>query len=235
MNQLKQFGEDIWTYDGSEVKFYGFPFTTRMTVIKLQHDDLWIHSPERMNNDLRKELSLLGKVKYLISPNKLHHLFLKEWIDAYPNAVTYSSPGLQEKRKDIEFSFELTDISPDEWKNDINQTIFRGSPAMEEVVFFHKKSKTLLLTDLIENVDPIHLNWWQKRLARYAGIVSPNGKTPIDWRISFIFGDKQKARNSLSIIKGWNVENIILSHGECIYGNGREFFSKSFAWLQQDI
>ena len=94
MVQLHQIQNDIWMYEGSEVDFYGFPFTTRMTVVRLCNGDLWIHSPEKINNDLKEELSNIGKVKYLISPNKLHHLFLQEWIDAYPTAKKHSSPGL---------------------------------------------------------------------------------------------------------------------------------------------
>ena len=231
MVQLHQIQNDIWMYEGSEVDFYGFPFTTRMTVVRLCNGDLWIHSPEKINNDLKEELSNIGKVKYLISPNKLHHLFLQEWIDAYPTAKKYSSPGLSKKRKDIKFDAELTDKAEEEWNDDLEQVIFRGSPAMEEVVFFHKQSATLIITDLIENFEPSRLNWWQKLLARFAGILHPNGRMPIDWRFSFLFGSKERARQSLNTMLKWQPDNIILSHGECILGGGTEFMKNSFKWL----
>ena len=136
--QLTQLGENIWVYEGSTVSFYGFPFPTRMTVIKLSDNSLWIHSPEKLNDELKIELEKFGNVKYLISPNKLHHLFLQEWIEAYPNAIKYSAPGLAKKRNDIAFDFELSDNSENEWIKDIDQTIFYGSPVMEEVLFYHK-------------------------------------------------------------------------------------------------
>ena len=117
-----------------------------------------------------------------------------------------------------------------EWMCEIYQTIFKGSSVMEEVVFFHRSSKTLILGDLIENFKPETLGLAQRMIARFAGILSPHGKTPIDWRLSFIFG-KTKARKSLSIIKEWKPDNIVISHGECILGNGLEYINKSFSWL----
>jgi len=232
--QLQQIGEEIWTYEGSTVSFHGFPFPTRMTVIRLRNGDLWVHSPEKTNKDLKHELSALGEVKYLVSPNKLHHLFLPEWIKEYPTAATYAAPGLAKKRNDIEFNFELSEAAEDEWAEEISQTIFTGSPAMEEVVFFHKRSSTLILTDLIENFNQDTLNFWQTALAKFAGIVAPHGKTPIDWRVTFIFGSKKKARASLEQISEWNPMNIVLSHGECVFGGGSDFLKSSFSWLKKN-
>ena len=227
---LKTIATNIWIYDGDVVPFYGFPYTTRMTVIRLSNNSLWIHSPEKLNPALQKELETLGKVSFLISPNKLHHLFLEEWISAYPEAKTYAAPGLIEKRKDIDFTKELSDLAESEWGNEIGQHMFIGSSVMKEVVFFHIQSKTLILTDLIENFNENHFSGWKKIVAKLTGILSPNGKTPLDWRMSFIFG-KSKARKSLDTIISWKPENIILSHGECVFGGGLKFLKKSFSWL----
>jgi hypothetical protein len=230
--QLRQVGEEIWIYSGSTVSFYGFPFSTRMTVVRLVNGDLWVHSPEKINPHLINELGQLGRVRHLVSPNKLHHLFLTEWIKAYPEAVTYAAPGLAKKRSDIRFHAELTELAQDEWKAEIDQTLFRGSPLMEEVVFFHSSSSTLILTDLIEYLNPHALNWWQTGLARFAGILAPKGKMPVDWRVSFFWGDREKARQSLELMLDWQPENILLSHGECVFGGATEFLNTSFSWLK---
>ena len=231
VTQPRHIGSDIWIYEGSPVRFYGFPFPTRMTVVRLRSGGLWIHSPEKLNGTLINELSELGEVSYLVSPNKLHHLFLDEWMVEYPGALSYAAPGLVKKRADVEFDGELSDSSEDGWAGEIDQTIFRGSPVMEEVVFFHIPSRTLILTDLIENFDPRTLNWWEGKLARFAGIVAPNGRMPIDWPFSFTFGSKVRARESLATMLAWKPENIVLSHGECILGGGEKFLRSSFSWL----
>lgn len=173
----------------------------------------------------------MGEVTWLISPNKLHHLFLDEWLEAYPEANSYAAPGLMEKRRDLRFDAELTERTEPVWSDTITQTLFRGSRVMEEAVFFHKPSRTLLLTDLIENFDPATLNGWQRGLARFAGILAPHGKTPIDWRVTFHPGDWKKARAALETMLGWEPENIILSHGRCIFGGGTMFLENAFSWL----
>ncbi len=227
---LNKISDNIWTVDGDAVLFYGMPYTTRMTLVRLNNGMLWVHSPSKISDKLLAEISALGEVKYLISPNKLHYLFLLDWIKQFPEAVCYAPPGLEKKRPDIEFSKALGMKPENEWQEEIDQIIFKGSPAMEEVVFFHRDSKTLILTDLIENFKPESFNWWQRTLAKYAGILSPNGKTPVDWRFSFVFG-KKEAKISLASLLEWEPENIIVSHGECIFGDGLEFLKKSFSWV----
>lgn len=229
--QLQQVAEALWIYEGSTVSFYGFPFPTRMSLIRLPGDRLWIHSPEKLNDDLKEELSALGQVTYLISPNKLHHLFLDMWLEAYPGARSYAAPGLIKKRPDLRFDVELCEQAEDAWANEIEQILFRGSPVLVEAVFFHKASRTLILTDLIENFDPGTLNRGQRAVARWAGILAPEGKTPIDWRFTFRLGDRTLARAGLEKMLSWQPENIILSHGRCIFGNGTAFLAKSFSWL----
>jgi hypothetical protein len=229
--QLQQIADALWIYEGGSVSFYGFRFPTRMSVIRLPGDRLWIHSPEKLNDGLKEELSALGHVAYLISPNKLHHFFLDAWLEAFPAAKSYAAPGLIKKRPDLRFDVELCERAEDAWVDEIEQTLFRGSPLMVEAVFFHKASRTLILTDLIENFDPCTLNHWQRLVARLAGILAPNGRMPLDWRLSFRFGGRTQARAELARMLSWQPDNIILSHGRCIFADGTAFLTESFSWL----
>lgn len=230
MTNLQKIAQDIWIIDGEEVSWYGMPYTTRTTVVKLSNGKLWIHSPGKIGDKLLAEIDRLGAATYLISPNKIHHLFLKDWQERYPEALLYASPGLRRKRNDIEFDSDLNNYPESNWAIDLDQMIFKGSPAMEEVVFFHKSSRTLILTDLIENFHPAHFSGYRKVLAKITGIVSPDGKTPLDWRMTFMAG-KKEARGCLRQIMSWQPRRIIISHGECIFDNAENFLEKSFSWL----
>ncbi len=229
---LQQIANHLWIHDGDTVNFLGLPYSTRMTVIKLDEERLWIHSPTALTSALQAEIECLGNVCYLIAPNKLHHLFLSEWLLAYPKAESYAAPGLIKRRPDIAFDKELNAKTEPVWQDAVEQTLVSGSPVMEEVVFFHKDSKTLILTDLIENFDPQVFTPWQRLVAKLTGILAPNGKTPVDWRLSFMFG-KKRARTALKIMLSWQPENIIIAHGQCIFGNGTEFLRRSFEWLER--
>jgi hypothetical protein len=63
-----------------------------MTVIKLNDGSLWIHSPIAPNKNLLKEIDLLGKVRYLVSPNKIHYVHIFAWKKIYPDAIAFASP-----------------------------------------------------------------------------------------------------------------------------------------------
>ena len=69
INKLKQIGENIWIVDGNEIhmsfKLFKVPFTTRMTVVKLDNNKLWIHSPIAFNKELDEKIipkTEIGKI-----------------------------------------------------------------------------------------------------------------------------------------------------------------------------
>ncbi|MDG9666638.1 DUF4336 domain-containing protein [Hahella sp. CR1] len=228
---LISMAENLWIYNGEAVPYLGLAYTTRMTVVRLSNGDILVHSPTRYDENLAREVAELGPVKYLVTPNKLHHLFLPQWMAHFPDAACYGTPGLQEKRKDISFDGLLGENPEPGWEKDVDQTLFRGSFAMKEAVFFHRSSRTLILGDLIENFRVDHFHGWRRWVALLTGIIAPHGKTPIDWRLTFIFG-RSKARAALRKMQAWRPDNIIIAHGECVIGHGSEFLARSFSWLK---
>ena len=62
----------------------------------------------------------------------------------------------------------------------IDQVVVRGD-MLTEVAFFHYPSRTLLLTDLIENFELERTHCRSYRLLlRLAGVADPDGKAPFD-------------------------------------------------------
>ncbi len=106
MSELLQFGPEIWIANGPVASFHGFPYSTRMAVIRLSDGSLFVWSPIALSDPLRDSLRTLGPIRHLVSPNALHHLFLGEWKSAYPDARLYASPRLRRKRKDLTFDAE---------------------------------------------------------------------------------------------------------------------------------
>ena len=101
---------------------------------------------------------------------------------------------------------------------------------MEECVFYHNSSSTLIVTDLVENFSGQDFNCWQRAVAKGVGILAPNGKTPLDWRLSFMFG-KTDARKHLNRLLSWNPKILVMAHGEIITENADKFLKQSFKWL----
>ncbi len=69
LNTPKPVADNIWVVDGEAISFYGLPFTTRMTIVRLSNGDLFIHSPIALTKALRQQVELLGTVRHLVSPN----------------------------------------------------------------------------------------------------------------------------------------------------------------------
>jgi hypothetical protein len=122
-----------------------------MTVVRIEDGSLLLHSPIALSSRLRSQIDCLGPVRHIVSPNKLHHLFLNAAVAAYPGARLYVPPGLIEKRPEFARGEHLTDVPPSAWVGTLEQIVVRGSNIMQEVAFFHPRSRTLIVADLCEN------------------------------------------------------------------------------------
>ncbi|PPQ36048.1 DUF4336 domain-containing protein [Rhodopila globiformis] len=227
--RLGAFGPEIWIADGPTVPFFGFPYPTRMAVVRLTQGGLFVWSPIALTADLKAEVEALGNPRFLVSPNKLHHLYLAEWKTAYPRATLFASPGLRRRRKDLAFDDDLTDTPDPGWAREIDQVLFKGSVAMTEAVFFHRASRTALFADLIQNLPHDFVKGWRGVLARLGGIVEPNPGAPSDWRTIFL--DRKAARRALARILAWDIERVIIAHGTPAEQDGQAFVRRAFAWL----
>lgn len=227
---MEKLADNIWIVDGDTVQFLGLPFSTRMTVIRLADGALWIHSPIQFSAVMKTQIEELGRVKYLVAPNHLHHLFLAEWIAAFPDSKVYGTSEVIRKRNDISFEASLNKPLSCDWISEIDHELFSGSPLMEECVFFHRSSRTLIVTDLVENFSGQDFRMWQRVIAKGVGILAPHGKTPLDWRLSFMFG-KDKARMHLKKMLSWQPRILVMAHGEIVKHDTPGFLIKSFSWL----
>jgi len=229
LNELTPIGYRIWIVDGPVTFFEGFAYPTRMAVIRLNNGDLFVWSPIALTSVLKEQIDGLGRVKHIVSPNKLHHLSIREWQMAFPQSLVYASPGLIRKRRDICFHAELGDRPELAWTGELDQVAMRGSFVMTEIVFYHQASRTALFADLIENFPPDWFKGWRSLLAKFLGIVQPNSSAPREWRMTF--WNRNATRAALARILAWPAERVIMAHGEIVRSDGAEFISRSFRWL----
>ena len=230
---LETIGEFIWLAEGKTVNFYGFPYPTRTVIVKLDCGKLWVWSPIALTPALHAEIDTLGTVAHLVSPNKLHHLYLKDWKTAYPEAALRGPASTIQKRKDLQFQPALQNDAPAEWGGSIDLAWFHGSPFMDEIVFFHTPSSTAILADLSENFSArflhSHWRWWQRPLARLDGITEGQGFAPLEWRLSFL--DRRPARAALCKMLGWQARRVVMAHGVWQRENGSAYLERVFRWL----
>ena len=226
------------------MNFFGFPYPTRMVVIHLNHsyqdDDnntgcSWIWSPVELSDKLAKEVEAkAGPVKFIVSPNKIHHLFLKSWADRFPDAAVYAPPGLEQRKvaDGIKFRARFGKDEPaTPFADEIETCIISGSYFMEEVEFFHKASKTAIICDLIQRFPEEEACGFKGMLMKMDGLVGKNGSTPREWRFSFWPFGKGALRTSRDVMLDWNAERMIIAHGDCVKVNANVVMKQALAWI----
>lgn len=231
MSQLRAFAGNIWIANGETVRDFGVLFTTRMTIVRLSNGSIWVSSPVSVSFQTLARISELGPVQYLISGTPRHVWRLEAWHTLFPEAqlwVPRSTPSTL-KRKRLCYTGVLSDAPPGDWADDLDQLAFRGNPLIEEVFFFHRESRTVILDDLIQNHPVAAGKPVRNAFLRLAGVQSPSGGVPLDIRLSFIH--RNLARKSLDRLLSWDFEKLILAHGACVESGAREFVEHAFRWL----
>ncbi|WMT90937.1 DUF4336 domain-containing protein [Pelagibacterium sp. H642] len=236
LDTLKPIAQDIWIVDGPIIEF-GMPwpkmgFPTRMTVVRLSDGTLFIHSPTPLSAGLKSEIEAEGAPAYVIGPNRIHYWWVPEWHTAYPEAKVYLAPRIREQAgKRITFpTNEITNPSGFPWDAEIATLPISGD-FMTEIVFFHRRSRTLILTDLIENFEPEKLsNPLMRLVTRLGGVQAPDGQMPRDMRLTYR-RNKTDLRNAVETMISWNPERIVIAHGRWFPADGANELRRAFRWL----
>ena len=223
---LREWAEGIWLAE-APLRFYGLPFGTRMTVIRLRDGSLLLHSPISLDSRLRDEIDALGPVRHVVSPNKLHHLYLAQTHEAFPDAKVYAPPGLARKRPGLHFDAELEDAAPDAWRGELEQLIVRGSRVIQEVVLLHPASRTLIVADLCEHFGA-HSPLLTRIAARLARMYD-RPRMPPDMQLTF--RDRPATRASFERLLAWDFDRVVVSHGVVLQSRGRRVLRDAYKWM----
>jgi hypothetical protein len=217
--------EDLWVYDQS-LRFYGIEVGTRMTVVRLADGGLWLHSPVRPTPELRAAVDALGPVRWIIAPNRWHHLYVGDWQAAYPAAQIFGARGLVKKRNDLTLTV-LDDTAPSAWAGQIDQLARQGAPAMGEVVFLHRKTRSLIVSDTAHNFGdgtPAGTRFLFTLLGGWRGFRT----TAADRMVT---KDRAAARASLERMLAWDFDRIVVCHGAVLESGGKAALAGAYDWL----
>ncbi|HEY9848759.1 MAG TPA: DUF4336 domain-containing protein [Leptolyngbyaceae cyanobacterium] len=163
--------DTIWTFDQMQGIFY-VTVPIRMTVVKLSQGGLLVYAPVaptreciRLVNEL---VAVHGDVKYIILPTISgleHKVFVGPFARRFRQAQVFVAPSqwsypLNLPLSWLGFPLRRTHILPDDCKqvpfaDDFEYRILNinlGLGSFGEVAFFHKQTRTLLVTDSVLRV-----------------------------------------------------------------------------------
>jgi hypothetical protein len=203
----------------------------KMVVVRLKSGSLWVHSPVAYDAAMRKELSALGEVKHWVTSNTEHQKWAPEWARELPDACSWACPGLRESKPHIGWKRSLEElldapngltskVPPTQWEGEIelcwmrDQVPLLGKPFFNEVVFCHRPSSTLIVTDL----------WWNypRETDLPAGVPPPSTATKL-WKTGMdrvfrpFYNRLMRTRSwndSIDTVLSWDFDSIVPCHGD---------------------
>lgn len=236
LDTLKAVAADIFIVDSALPGLLGKVLPARMTVIRLADGSLLLHSPVRFAVQLKTELQAIGQIAHLVAPNIAHWIFLRDWQQACPGAATWAAPGLRErrqvKRSGVQLDHDLGETAPAVWGDTVKLVMVRGGFGFHEAALFHQPSRTLVLTDLVANLELPKLPKMARPIVRLLGMAAPTGMPPLYLR-AVIKLRKQAAVRAASRLLDLCPDRVIFAHGRWFETDATASLRQSLRWLLQ--
>lgn len=225
---LTEVGPELWIAP-THHRILGIDARRQMVMARLRDGSLWIHTPPHPTPEVQDVLAGFGTVRHVVGPSLWHDECLAEFQAAFPDAVFHGAPGLAQARKDVRFAHELGDEPPAAWAGTMEQHLVRGMPRMNEIVFWHRPARALILADLAMNIQP-PAPWFTRQMFRLAGAWRRFGPTRF---CRSLMNDRPAVRASIDRILRWDFDTVVVGHGANVTSNGREALRAAFSFLHE--
>jgi hypothetical protein len=208
-----------------------FRLPARMTVLTLVGGGLALVSPIPIDEALARTLASLGEVRFLIAPNLLHHLYLHAASQRYPRAIVLAPPGLARKRPGLRIDRTLQEPLPVALTDSVDVHHIAGAPTVDEFVFFHRATRSLVVTDLVFHVLRPE-GWLTNLVLRLVGCHRRFGQSRA---FRLFVKDRPAAAHSIERVLALPFETLIMAHGEIVRGDAqhdpRAMLADAVRWL----
>jgi hypothetical protein len=224
MARLQPVDEDLWVAQFPH-RLMGVNLGRQMAVVRLPDDSgLVLISPGPPDDVVQHELARIGPVRHIVAPSCFHDTFVPEVLQAYPSASLHASPGFDHVLKVDRTIRDLTGPMPESWQGVFDTQLIAGMPKVNEVVFHHLPSRTLIVADLVFNLAP-HADLWTRAFMSANGAFGGVRASRI-FRLSI--RDRVAQQESLRAVLRWNFERLIPSHGLVLLNGARDLVAR--AW-----
>lgn len=153
----------------------------------------------------------------LVAPSLLHHLHLPAAIERFRPVALWGPPGLPEKLPALG-PIRVLGVDPWPHADQLEFVVIEGAPKRNEVVFFHRASRTIYTADLFFNIrEPGGV--LTSLALRFMGIYRRFGAARL-WR-SWVT-DRAAFTRSIEAVLAWDFDRIVVAHGEVLEYNARD-------------
>ncbi len=223
---LEEIADGVWVAE-HDFRMGLIDFGGRMTVLRASDGSLLLYSVIPIDDALAAELAALGEVRHLVGPSAMHHLFLAAASARYPDATVYAPRALAKKRRDLRVDVVLEDRAPAAWGDAIAMIAIAGAPRVDEVILFHRPSRTLVVCDLVFHVHAAR-GWISRLFFELIGAWQRVQQGPL-WRLGT---DRAAAEASLEPMWAWDFARVIVAHGRILEGpDAKARLASGLRWM----
>ncbi|NRA64815.1 MAG: DUF4336 domain-containing protein [Pseudobacteriovorax sp.] len=217
----------------AELELLGLPFGTRSTLIRLADQSLMLISPIKICDALEARIREFGQLKYVIAPNKFHHLYISRYPKAFPDVTLYYASGLWSKvatrAPQYKYHHKLAEKGMP-WDKEVTTTYVQDAPMLDEFTFFLERDKVLVTTDLFFNFPAnLNLTLTSRLLAKLMGIVP--GAVSRSMLMKIATKNKEALKGIFLDSKEKGVKSVICAHGNITTENADEFIDRVIALI----
>ncbi len=222
---LKLLGPGLWIRDG---EWYGTIFRRRMTVMALRTGELVIHNPFVLSDEDLSQLKSLGNVVAILMPNAFHGDEIGWMAERLPKARVFAPAAIRSKlQKKSRIDGTLENDWPSEWASDVTCLPIEGLRMIHESVFFHRASRTLVLTDLAFNMRAEDFkSSVERKIMSWNHVGMGFGPS---WLCDHVFTrDISARRRTVEAMLRWDFDRVIMNHGHVVETGGKNLMKASF-------
>jgi hypothetical protein len=174
-----------------------------------------------------EEASYIGSEPLtLVAPSLLHHLHLPAAVERFHPVALWGPPGLPEKLPALG-PIRVLGVDPWPHADQLEFVVIEGAAKRNEVVFFHRASRTIYTADLFFNIrEPGGI--LTSLALRFMGLYRRFGASRL-WR-SWVT-DRAAFTRSIEAVLAWDFDRIVVAHGEVLEYNARDQFEISLREL----
>lgn len=211
----RKLDENIWEITGE----WRTKFARRMTVVRLADGQVFIHNPFHLRQNEIKWLESLGQVSMIVAPNVFHTTDAGWMKTQFPSARLFvPERKLSNFVRDGFEAFDTEAEFPDHIASELLYIPSQGT-SVQEAIFFHQPSKTLILTDLAFNMPDIY-HGFERLIMKWNGVGGRFGPTRL---LKWVFTKNQSdLLETYRQILALDFQRIIVNHGNVLEFRGEK-------------
>ncbi len=227
MSHLRHLADGLAVLDHPDFSMMGLQIGTRSTLVQLADGTWLLHSPGNLSAEALAEVRALGEVSHIVAANAFHHLFLGKASAAFPQARVLAAPGVKAKNPDLRIDEVLGSTRPAAFAGTLEMARLDGADPLDEHVLWHARSRTLVTIDTLFHLPRM------TGLTKFGMMLNGVADRPCVSRLArtaFIKDHAAAGRSVDRMLAGWDVERVIMAHGDVIETGGADALREAWAF-----